>query len=57
MDSKTVSCYFVGYSEKSKDYKFFDPTIKSFFETRNARFFEEIEFEWRDKVKDIIFKE
>ena len=41
----------------SKGYKFFDPTINSFFETRNARFFGEIEFKGRDKVRDIVFEE
>ena len=42
LDSRTVSCYFVGYFEKSRDFKFFDPTIRSFFKTSNARFLEEV---------------
>lgn len=30
LDSRTVSCYFVGYSERSRRYKlFYDPTTKS----------------------------
>ena len=35
----------------SKGYKFYDPTIKSFFETGNARFFEEVEFKGRNEVR------
>ena len=38
----------------------YDPSSRSFFETGNARFFEDIEFEGEDrgyKVKDIIFED
>ena len=42
LDSKTVTCYFVGYFERSKGYKFYNPTTRSFFETRNAHFFEDV---------------
>jgi len=42
LDSKTVSSYFIGYSELSKGYKFYDPIIKSIFETDNATFFKDI---------------
>ena len=38
LDSRTVSCYFVGYPERSKGYKFYDPSSVSFFETGNAKF-------------------
>ena len=55
LDSRTVSCYFVGYSERSRGYKFYDPTIKSFFETENAKFLEDIEFGREDKVRNIVF--
>ena len=44
MDERTVSCYFVGYAERSWGFKFYNPTIRSFFETRNARFFKDVEF-------------
>ena len=37
LDSRTVSCYFIGYSERSKGYKFYDPTTKSIFETGSLR--------------------
>ena len=36
LDSKTISCYFIGYSERSRGYKFYDPTTKAIFATRNA---------------------
>ena len=57
LDLRTVSFYFVGYSEKSRGFKFYDSTKRTFFETRNARFFEEVEFEGGDKVKDFVFEE
>ena len=57
LDSRTVSCYFVGYPERSRGFKFYDPTTRTFFETGNARFLEEIEFVGGDKVRDIVFEE
>ena len=57
MDSRTVSCYFLGYSERSRGYKFYDPTTKSIFETRNARFFEDVEFDGGEKDMDFVFEE
>ena len=44
LDSRTISYYFIGYSKQSRGYKFYDPTTKSIFETRNVRFFEDIKF-------------
>ena len=49
LDSRMASCYFIGYSERSRGYKFYDPTTKSIFETGNARFFEDVEFDGGDK--------
>ena len=57
MDSITVSCYFIGYSERFRGYKFYDPTTKSIFETGNARFFEDVEFDGGDKDRDFDFEE
>ena len=57
LDSKTISCYFVGYSERSRDFKFYDPTTMSFYETGNARFLKEVEFRGEDKSKNIVFEE
>ena len=31
LDSRTINCYFIGYSERSKGYKFYDPTTKAIF--------------------------
>lgn len=41
LNTKTVSCYFVGYSERSRGYKFYDLTSKVFFETNSVKFFED----------------
>ena len=57
MDSRTVSCYFIGYSERSRGYKFYDPTTKSIFETEDARFFKDVEFDGGDKDRDFAFEE
>ncbi|KAA0061128.1 Retrovirus-related Pol polyprotein from transposon TNT 1-94 [Cucumis melo var. makuwa] len=57
LDPRTISCYFDGYSEHSRDFKFYDPTSKSFFETRNARFHEDVEFDGEDNIKKAVFEE
>jgi hypothetical protein len=38
-DEKTVSCYFVGYAERSRGYKFYDPINRIIFETCTVKFF------------------
>ncbi|KAK8944130.1 hypothetical protein KSP39_PZI007676 [Platanthera zijinensis] len=57
LDSRTVTCYFIGYSEKSRGYKFYDPATESIFETGNARFLEDIAFGGEDKLRKIDFSE
>ena len=57
MDERIVSCYFVGYAERSRGFKFYNPTIRSFFETGNARFFEDVEFGGEDNIRSAIFEE
>src|SRR3954465_11518152 len=57
LDPRTVSSYFIGYSERSRGYKFYDPKLKTIFETGTATFFEDIEFGGRNKVKDFDFEE
>lgn len=57
LDSRTVSCYFVGYSERSRGYKFYDPTNRTILETGNARFFEDIEVGGENSVRDVVFEE
>ena len=57
LDFRTISCYFVRYSEKSWGFKFHDPSTRGIFETGNTHFFEDIEFDGRNKVKDTDFQE
>ena len=57
LGSKTVSYYFVGYSERLSGYKFYDPITKSIFEIENVRFFDDVEFARGDKVKGFFFEE
>ena len=55
--SLKISCYFVGYSGKSWGFKFYDPSTRGIFETGNAYFFEDIEFDGGNKVRDTEFQE
>ncbi|KAL6322834.1 hypothetical protein AAG906_020834 [Vitis piasezkii] len=57
LDSKTVSCYFVGYSERSRGFKFYDPSTRSFFETGNAKFIEDVELSGRESLRKVVFEE
>ncbi|RVW94715.1 Retrovirus-related Pol polyprotein from transposon TNT 1-94 [Vitis vinifera] len=57
LDSKTVSSYFIGYAERSRGFKFYDPAIRSIFETGTATFFEDVEFGGRNQVRNIVFEE
>ncbi|KAJ4719033.1 Retrovirus-related Pol polyprotein from transposon TNT 1-94 [Melia azedarach] len=57
LDSRTVSYYFIGYSERSKGYKFYDPRTKSIFESGNAWFFEDVKLAEGDNIRDFVFKE
>ena len=52
-----MSSYFIGCSKRSRGYKFYDPTLRSIFETGTATFFEDVEFGGRNKVRDIVFEE
>lgn len=57
LDSTMVSCYFIGYSKRSRGYKFYNPMNKSILELGNALFFEDVEFAGEDTVKNFVFKE
>ena len=46
-----MSCYFVGYSEMSR------PSTKSFFETGNAKFIEDVELSGRESLRKVVFEE
>ena len=48
---------FIGYSERSRGYKFYDPITKSIFEPENVWFFEDAEFVGRDMEKEFVFEE
>ena len=55
LNSRTVSCYFVGYAEHSRRYKFYDPTSRSIFEMGNAIFLEDVEFGGEGNIKNVVF--
>ena len=57
LDSRIISCYFVGYAERSQGYKFYNPTLRSFFETGNARFLEKVEFRKEENIRNVVFEE
>ncbi|RVW22573.1 Retrovirus-related Pol polyprotein from transposon TNT 1-94 [Vitis vinifera] len=57
LDSRTVSCYFVGYSERSRGFKFYDPSSRSFFETGNAKFIEDVGLSGREPLRKVVFEE
>ena len=52
-----MSCYFVGYSERSRGFKFYDPSTRSFFETGNAKFIEDVELSGRKPLRKVVFEE
>ena len=52
-----MSCYFVGYYERSRGFKFYDPSTRSFFEMSNAKFIEDIELSGRQPLRKVVFEE
>ena len=56
LDSRTVSCYFVGYFKRSRGFKFYDPSSRSFFETGNAKFIEDVELSGRESLRNVVFE-
>ncbi|RVW79277.1 Retrovirus-related Pol polyprotein from transposon TNT 1-94 [Vitis vinifera] len=57
LNSRIVSCYFVGYFERSRGFKFYDPSTRSFFETGNAKFIEDVELSGREPLRNVVFEE
>nr|KYP37406.1 Retrovirus-related Pol polyprotein from transposon TNT 1-94 [Cajanus cajan] len=57
LESRTVRCYFVGYPEGSRGYKFCNPTTRLFFEMGNARFLEDVEFGKEENIRNVVFEE
>lgn len=39
-----MSCYFIGYSKRSKGYNFYDPRSKLIFESENTQFCKDVEY-------------
>ena len=52
-----MSCYFVGYSERSRGFKFYNPSTRSLFETGNAKFIEDVELSGREPLRKVVFEE
>jgi hypothetical protein len=52
----TISCYFIEYTERSRGYKFNDPTNKTIFETNIVKFFEDVMIQ-RGNTNQIVFEE
>ena len=57
LDSRTVSSHSVGYSEKSRGFKFYDPSTKSFFETGNVKFIEDVKLSGKEPLRKVVFEE
>jgi len=58
MDARTISGYFIGYSEKSKGYRFYCPTHSTrIVETGNARFIENGETSGSEASRNVEIKE
>ena len=57
MDSRTESCYFVGYLERSRCFKFYDSSSKLFFETGNAKIIKDVEYGGSTGHKSFVFEE
>ena len=58
LDSKTVSCHFIGYLEKSKGYRFYCPNRQTkFVETRHAIFLENDMIKGSMVAREINFEE
>jgi len=56
LDSATVTCFFVGYSERSKGFRFYCPSTKNIIETNNAKFIKKIQNSGSQLHKDFIFE-
>ena len=58
LDDKTVSCYFIGYTDKSKGYRFYYPNrFTKFVETRQAVFLEDSGISGRFPRREINLEE
>jgi hypothetical protein len=56
LDERTVSCYFIGYVERFRGYKFYDPTNRTIFEINKVKFFKDVMVQ-RGNTNQIVFEE
>ena len=56
LEPRTVSSYFIGYSEQSRGYKFYDPKSKTIFETGTTTFFEILSLGGETRLKILSLK-
>ena len=56
LELRTVSCFFVGYSERHRGFRFYCPSTKNI-KTDNAKFFEDIQNSENQLYKDFTFEE
>ena len=55
LDPRTLSCFFIGYAETPKGYRFYCPSHSTkIVESRNARFLENDMINGRDRFRDLI---
>jgi len=57
LDPRIISGYFIGYTEKSKGYRFYCPSHSTrIVESRNAKFLENDLISGSDQSQDLIFE-
>ena len=58
LDNKAEKCIFIGYSERSKAYKYFNPMTKKIAISRDVKFDESVAFKGSNKsTSTIIYEE
>ena len=56
LDSREVTCLFIGYSERYKRFSFYRPSTKNIIETDNAIYFKDIQNSGNQLHKDSHLK-
>jgi uncharacterized protein YqgQ len=56
LDERTASCYFIGYAERPRGYKFYDSTNRIISEKNTVKFFEDVMVQ-RENINQIVFEE
>ena len=57
LEFKTITYFFVRYSERSRSFRFHYPSTKNIIETDNAKFIEDIQNSESKLYKDFTFEE